>query len=176
MSSFSKQIWVIPPLNPSKDFSDPPFWVLSYYWSPPFVLLKILWFPPQNPPPPTPKAIHNDRSLKSGSLEKTTVHSLNFSFLAQHKREIGDRSVICIILHLFYCPVQSVYKFSHHECFQVLIPLLISNVTAPEPQRFKVNSLLMYKFCLSSIKCFVTRCKLLSTSSYKKNNVNGPKY
>ena len=25
MSSFSKQIWVVPPLNPSKVFSDPPF-------------------------------------------------------------------------------------------------------------------------------------------------------
>ena len=29
MSSFSKQIWVVPPLNPSKVFSDPPFWVLG---------------------------------------------------------------------------------------------------------------------------------------------------
>ena len=34
MSSFAKQIWVVPPLNPSKVFSDPPFWVLSYDWSP----------------------------------------------------------------------------------------------------------------------------------------------
>ena len=34
MSSFSKQIWVVPTLNPSKVFSDPPFWVLSYNWSP----------------------------------------------------------------------------------------------------------------------------------------------
>ena len=33
MSSFSKQIWVVPPLNPSKVFSDPPFWVISYDWS-----------------------------------------------------------------------------------------------------------------------------------------------
>ena len=34
LSSFSKRIWVVPPLNPSKDFSDPPFWVLSYDRSP----------------------------------------------------------------------------------------------------------------------------------------------
>ena len=34
MSSFSKQIWVVPPLNPYLVFSDPPFWVLSYDWSP----------------------------------------------------------------------------------------------------------------------------------------------
>ena len=36
MSSFSKQIWLylLPPLNPSEVFSDPPFWVLSYGWSP----------------------------------------------------------------------------------------------------------------------------------------------
>ena len=34
MSSFSKEIWVVPPLNPSKVFSDPHFWVLSYDWSP----------------------------------------------------------------------------------------------------------------------------------------------
>ena len=33
-SSFSKQIWVIPPLNPSEVFNDPPFWVLSYDCSP----------------------------------------------------------------------------------------------------------------------------------------------
>ena len=30
MSSFSTQILVAPPLNPSKFFSDPPLWVLSY--------------------------------------------------------------------------------------------------------------------------------------------------
>ena len=30
LRSFSKRIWVVRPLNPSKDFSDPPFWVLSY--------------------------------------------------------------------------------------------------------------------------------------------------
>ena len=34
MSSFSKQIWVVDPLNRSKVFSDPPFWVLSYDRSP----------------------------------------------------------------------------------------------------------------------------------------------
>ena len=33
MSSFSKEIWVVHPLNPSKVFSDPPFWALSYDWS-----------------------------------------------------------------------------------------------------------------------------------------------
>ena len=34
MSSFSKQIWVVPLLNPSKVFSDSPFRVLSYDWFP----------------------------------------------------------------------------------------------------------------------------------------------
>ena len=47
ISSFSEQIWVVPPLNPSKLFSDPPFWVISYDWSHP-VLLKIKWFPPKS--------------------------------------------------------------------------------------------------------------------------------
>ena len=50
MSSFSKRIWVVPPLNPSKVFSDCPFWVLSY----PFVFLKIKWSPKNSPPPPRP--------------------------------------------------------------------------------------------------------------------------
>ena len=39
-SSFSKKIWVIPSLNPSKLLSDPPFWVLSYDWSPLLFSLK----------------------------------------------------------------------------------------------------------------------------------------
>ena len=62
ISSFSKQIWVVPYLNPSKVFSDSPFWVLSYDWCP--------FFSPQNqviPPkilPPLPQAIINDRSLR----------------------------------------------------------------------------------------------------------------
>ena len=50
LSSFSKRIWVVPPLNPSKVFSDCPFWVLSY----PFVFLKIKWSPKNFPPPPRP--------------------------------------------------------------------------------------------------------------------------
>ena len=60
---------------------------------------------PDSPPPLPPQTINNDPSLKSGSLEKTTVKRVNFSFLAQHRREIGDRSVIGIISHLFYYPV-----------------------------------------------------------------------
>ena len=47
MSSFSKKIWVVPSLNPSKVSGDPPF-----------VLLKIKWSP-------SPVAINNDRSLRS---------------------------------------------------------------------------------------------------------------
>ena len=39
-------------LNPSKVFSDPRFWVLSYDWPPPFILLKIKWSPPQILRPP----------------------------------------------------------------------------------------------------------------------------
>ena len=34
MSSFSKQIWVVPRLHPSKVIIDPPLWVLSYDWFP----------------------------------------------------------------------------------------------------------------------------------------------
>ena len=52
MSPFSKQIWVVPPLNPSKDFSDPPFWVLSYDL--PFCSSKNQVIPPKPtalPPP-----------------------------------------------------------------------------------------------------------------------------
>ena len=59
MSSFSKQIWVVHPLNPSKVFSDPPFWVLSYDWS----LLLFSYnqvIPPKILPP---EGINNDQSL-----------------------------------------------------------------------------------------------------------------
>ena len=31
-----------PPLNPSKVFSDPPFWVLSYNWSP-LLFSQVQW-------------------------------------------------------------------------------------------------------------------------------------
>ena len=44
MPSFSKQIWVVPPLNPSKVFSDPPFCSPKNQVIPP----KIL----RTPPPP----------------------------------------------------------------------------------------------------------------------------
>ena len=44
MSSFSKQILVVPPLNPSKIFSDPLFLFLSYDWSP-----LVNWSPPKMP-------------------------------------------------------------------------------------------------------------------------------
>ena len=53
MSSFSKQIWVVPPLNPSKVFSDPPASGFSVTTDPPFFLPKIKW---------SPQAINNDRS------------------------------------------------------------------------------------------------------------------
>ena len=49
-----KEVRVVPPLNPSKVFSDPPFWVLSYDWSPP------------------PQGINNDRSL------------MHFAIIMQH--------------------------------------------------------------------------------------------
>ena len=68
MSSFSKRIWVVPPLNPSKVFRDCPFWVLSY----PFVFLKIKWSPKNSPPPPAPQAINNDRSLRIKILQNKT--------------------------------------------------------------------------------------------------------
>ena len=54
MSSFSKQIWVVPPLNSSKVFSDLPFWVLSYDWSP-FCSPKNQVIPLNSPPPPLPR-------------------------------------------------------------------------------------------------------------------------
>ena len=57
------QIWVVPPLNPSKFFSDPAFWVLSYNWSPPFVLPKLEWSPLKSSTPPHPRAINYARSL-----------------------------------------------------------------------------------------------------------------
>ena len=61
-SSFSKKIWVIPSLNPSKLLSDPPFWVLSYDWSPLLFSLKPS-DPPLNSSTPTLRAIIIDRSL-----------------------------------------------------------------------------------------------------------------
>ena len=63
MSSFSKQIWVVPPLNPSKVFSDNPFWVLSYDWSPHFDSPRNQAIPPKIPRAPSP-AINNDRSVR----------------------------------------------------------------------------------------------------------------
>ena len=56
MSSFSKQIWVVPPLNPSTVFSDRPPLGLSVMTDPPQKILR--------PPPPPRQAINNDRSLK----------------------------------------------------------------------------------------------------------------
>ena len=57
MSSFSKQIWVVPPLNPSTVFSDPPPLGFSVMTDPPQKILRP-------PPPPPRQAINNDRSLK----------------------------------------------------------------------------------------------------------------
>ena len=52
-----------PPLNPSKVFSHPPFWVLSYDWFPLFFFQKSS-DPPKILPPP--QAINNDRSFTIG--------------------------------------------------------------------------------------------------------------
>ena len=67
MSSFSEQIWVVSPLNPSKVFSDPPFhFGFLVSTDPPFYSPKNYYvIPPQkNPPSPLPsQAIKNDRPL-----------------------------------------------------------------------------------------------------------------
>ena len=47
----SKFQW-FPPLNPSKVFSDSPFWVLSYDWSPLFLTQKSCDIPPKILPLP----------------------------------------------------------------------------------------------------------------------------
>ena len=63
MSSFSKQIQVVPPLNPSKAFSDPP----------PFGFLVTTDHPfcsPENQVPPPPQAINNDHWCLSGCLQE----------------------------------------------------------------------------------------------------------
>ena len=60
ISSFSKQIWVVPPLNPTKVFSYPPFCSPKKQVIPP----KIL--PP--PPSPNPQAINIDRFLTKVKL------------------------------------------------------------------------------------------------------------
>ena len=71
MSSFSKQIWVVPP-ECFQSFQRPPLFgsqqepiklVLSSQLIPPFVLLPIRWSPLKYPAPPPPQAINNDRSL-----------------------------------------------------------------------------------------------------------------
>ena len=51
MSSFSKQIWVVLPLNPSKFVSDPPLLGSQLRLTPLFVLLKIKWCPLKSFPP-----------------------------------------------------------------------------------------------------------------------------
>ena len=58
-----KQIWVVPPLNPSKIFSDPPLLGSQLRLIPPSVLLKIKWSPPKSSDPP--QVINNDRSLNN---------------------------------------------------------------------------------------------------------------
>ena len=63
MSSFSKKIWV-PPLNPSKVFSDPPLGS-SDTTDPPFCSPKNEVIPPKILRPP---AINNDRSLNPKGL------------------------------------------------------------------------------------------------------------
>ena len=76
-----------PPLDPSKVFSDPPFWVLSYDWFP----LLFFWKssdPPKKilrpPPHPLPQAINNDRSLNGA-----TPNWLEANQLASYKRGRG---------------------------------------------------------------------------------------
>ena len=63
-SSFSKQTWVVPPLNPSKVLSDSPFWVLSNGW-PPFCSPKNQVIPLKSSPRPHLQVINNERSLKT---------------------------------------------------------------------------------------------------------------
>ena len=67
MSSFSKQIWVVPPLNPYQVLSDPTLLGSQLRLISLFVVLKIKWSP-QNPPRPHPQTINNDRSLNSWHL------------------------------------------------------------------------------------------------------------
>ena len=62
----SKFEWSPPYDYPSKVFSDPPFWVLSYEWSPHFESPRNQAIPPKIPratPSPSP-AINNDRSVR----------------------------------------------------------------------------------------------------------------
>ena len=63
-SSFSKQTWVVPPLNPSKVLSDSPFWVLCNGW-PPFCSPKNQVIPLKSSPRPHLQMINNERSLKT---------------------------------------------------------------------------------------------------------------
>ena len=51
MSSFTKRIWVVPPLNPSKVFNYPPFG-FSFTIDPPFCFPKNQVIPPKIPPSP----------------------------------------------------------------------------------------------------------------------------
>ena len=66
MSSFSKQIWVVRPLNPSISFSDPLFWILSYEWSPLLFSQKSSDPPQKSSVPTPPQVIINDRSFQCG--------------------------------------------------------------------------------------------------------------
>ena len=61
ISSFYKQIWVVPPLNPSKFSAIPPFG-FSVTSDSPFCSPKIKWSPLKFSAP-LPKAINNDQSL-----------------------------------------------------------------------------------------------------------------
>ena len=70
MSSFPKQIWVVPWILPKFSVT-PAFWVLSYLTDPPFCSSKNQVIPA--PPPPPPQAVNNDRFL----ILRTAPHYLN---------------------------------------------------------------------------------------------------
>ena len=67
MSSFSKQMWVVLPLNPSKVFSAPPFRISVTTDSPP-CSPKNQVIPPKILRLPLPSVINNDQSLSFSSL------------------------------------------------------------------------------------------------------------
>ena len=112
MSLFSKLIWVLPPLNPSKVFSDPLFWVLSYNWTPPSVLLQIKWSPLKSSAPSTPgdkwwpvpkDALENNKGLSS-------FYGISWSFrpwiLVRHISTLFKRGNVRVFSMIFLFPLK----------------------------------------------------------------------
>ena len=108
MSSFSKQIWVVRPLNPSISFSDPLFWILSYEWSPLLFSQKSSDPPQKSSVPTPPQVIINDRSFQCG--DKVTSFLCFFDPCSAYYL-----CIVPVILFYYYCFFLVRFKFARQD-------------------------------------------------------------